>query len=131
MRLQRVRRVQRAAVLFLALPACCFCQQPDEPLDRAEALETLERLAPAMPNEFAADMLLQISQLPGQGTRRRRELLEEAFAYASRVSDPRAPRLSLNWNRDTRAGHRQYASRPEIDALSLRVRIALAMAYFG
>ncbi|MBK9169128.1 MAG: hypothetical protein IPM24_16920 [Bryobacterales bacterium] len=91
-------------------------------------METLERLAPAMPNEFAADILLAVSQLPGQRTRRRRELLEEAFASASRVSEPPAPRSSLNWNRDTRAGHRQYASRPGIDALSLRVRIALAMA---
>jgi hypothetical protein len=101
-------------------------QPPDTGLE-GQRIEELERLVPRLPDAFAADVLLRMAAFaPKAG--KRREWLQESFRHARRVEHPPVAVKYFGTGGDTLYGYREYASALELDALSLPVRAAAAMA---
>lgn len=99
-------------------------EEPRLPPDVEEAIG----LARSLPAELAADALIRIAQFPSLArTKRRTELLEDAFVLAQRAREPRMLRLPVGAAPDTPDAVRVRAVEGGLDSLSLQVRVLRAL----
>jgi len=90
---------------------------------RAAELESFINYAQSVPAEFSADLLLQVVESGAiKHSKRKQELLVEAFHVAAKAKEPVKLAALPGTAVDSRAGYRATALRLGLDAVSLQTR---------